>query len=775
MEYVEGKSLRDLIKNDELTIEQIVDISVPICEGLNEAHSKGITHRDIKPENILVDKKGKVKIVDFGIAKVKDTTKEITKEGSTLGTIKYMSPEQIRNQKVDQRTDIWSFGVILYEMITRRYPFKGEHDASLFYSIINQTPEPLARYKANINEGFQRIIDKALDKEPETRYQHIDDLLSDLKREKRESSESIIINSDLYKRSKKPNKKKYIIAATILSLLILVSVYYLSNYKTRIIKPPVHTQLTFDGNIYSYSDGAFFDLSQISPDGQFMAYVKDKGNEKSIYVKDNSGSDAIEILKGLKDISSLRWSPNGERILIAASLDNKTASGYIIPRFGGETQQIKNFFRGCWSPDGKFLALISDDLRRIEIIESKNSKIIKIVNLGIQLTFIEDIDWSPTKNKITFITFDNDNFNNILWMIGTKDTNLQKIVQLKVSTKTIISPHWSSDGEYIYCLQSSKGTKDLIKIKAIANSSNKNFEIIQSGLDAYGFSITRDNKKIAFTKIHYISNLWKYNYNRNKNFFESKKLTSGTSVNEWPKISPDGKQIIYIQNKNIFKMTINGDSIKQLTFYNSFCRSPCWSSNGRNIAFITENKLAKISSNGDDFVLYKNTIAGYSCIWESDIEILYQKPGNKNYYVFNSLTRDKKLLLSDSTCFVQNAVLSPDSLFLAAYWNPEIKILKQGFGLISLKDFSKKLLLKGFVCPLKWSKDGMWIYAIDVLKKSIIAFSKRTLETKLIYTFPVEVGNYDVDITQDGKTIVCDMEEITSDVWMIENFDPDVE
>ena len=167
MEYIEGKTLKELIDEDKLTIERIKDISIQICEGLDEAHSKGITHRDIKPENILIDESGKVKIVDFGLAKIKNVSKEITKESSTLGTIKYMSPEQIRNQKIDHRSDIWSFGVILYEMITGRYPFKGEHDASLFYSIINQTPEPLARYKSNVSEGFQRIIDKALDKEQE--------------------------------------------------------------------------------------------------------------------------------------------------------------------------------------------------------------------------------------------------------------------------------------------------------------------------------------------------------------------------------------------------------------------------------------------------------------------------------------------------------------------------------------------------------------------------------------------------------------------------------
>ena len=114
------------MKSDELTIERITDISVQICEGLNEAHSKGITHRDIKPENILIDEKGKVKIVDFGLAKIKNVSRGITEQDSTVGTLKYMSPEQITNQNVDHRSDIWSFGVILYEMITGKYPFKGE-------------------------------------------------------------------------------------------------------------------------------------------------------------------------------------------------------------------------------------------------------------------------------------------------------------------------------------------------------------------------------------------------------------------------------------------------------------------------------------------------------------------------------------------------------------------------------------------------------------------------------------------------------------------------
>ena len=356
MEYVEGKTLRELMKSDELTIERITDISVQICEGLNEAHSKGITHRDIKPENILIDEKGKVKIVDFGLAKVKNISKGITKQDSTVGTIKYMSPEQIRNQNVDHRSDIWSFGVILYEMITGRYPFKGEHDASLFYSIINQNPEPLARYKTDIGEGFQRIIDKSLDKDPETRYQHIDELLSDLRREKRDSGEFAI--SKLKRKNTRLIKRISIISAAILAIaLIFIAVNYFLNNQTKKVKPPKHTQLTFDGNIYFYENGSLFDRSQISPDGQFTAYVVDKGNEKSIYVKDNSGEQAIEIFKGLKIGLKFKMVSNGNEIFFSAILLIILLVQVILyPSLVGRVQELKFIQYGCWSPDGNIIA-----------------------------------------------------------------------------------------------------------------------------------------------------------------------------------------------------------------------------------------------------------------------------------------------------------------------------------------------------------------------------------------------------------------------------------
>jgi len=185
MEYIEGQSIKELMNAKTLSLDEILKIAIQIAEGLNAAHRKGIVHRDIKSDNIMLTDEGLVKIMDFGLAKLKGVSK-LTKTGTTVGTMHYMSPEQAQGMDVDQRSDIFSFSVVLYEMITGQLPFKGEHEAAVVYSIINETPEPLARYKANVPEGLQRIVDKALEKNRDERYQHEDEMNADLKKLKRE-------------------------------------------------------------------------------------------------------------------------------------------------------------------------------------------------------------------------------------------------------------------------------------------------------------------------------------------------------------------------------------------------------------------------------------------------------------------------------------------------------------------------------------------------------------------------------------------------------------
>ncbi len=223
MEHVEGSSLKDVIRDKPLALSDILDIAMQIGEGLGAAHEKDVIHRDVKPDNIMVTARGRAKIMDFGLAKLKGVTR-LTKTGTTLGTLQYMSPEQVEGKELDRRSDIFSFGVILYEMISGRPPFKGDNEAAVIHAIINDTPEPLARYKADVPDGIERIISKALAKDREERYQDTDDLLADLRRERRisESREAIPLTGEIRERPAKKRLVRLIALAAVISIAAII-------------------------------------------------------------------------------------------------------------------------------------------------------------------------------------------------------------------------------------------------------------------------------------------------------------------------------------------------------------------------------------------------------------------------------------------------------------------------------------------------------------------------------------------------------------------------
>jgi tetratricopeptide (TPR) repeat protein/predicted Ser/Thr protein kinase len=180
MEYVEGESLKERIARGPLKIDEALDIAVQIAQGLDAAHAKGIIHRDVKPGNIMVEASGLVKIMDFGLAKLSGRSR-LTRTGTTLGTVAYMSPEQARGAEADRRSDIWSLGAVLYEMVTGRTPFRGDYEQAVLYSIMNEAPEPMTAVRVGVPMELERIVGKALAKDPAERYQHADELTTDLK------------------------------------------------------------------------------------------------------------------------------------------------------------------------------------------------------------------------------------------------------------------------------------------------------------------------------------------------------------------------------------------------------------------------------------------------------------------------------------------------------------------------------------------------------------------------------------------------------------------
>jgi len=181
MEYVKGESLKARIVKGPLELDEAVNITLQVAEGLEEAHKRGIIHRDIKSANIMITEKSQAKVMDFGLAKVKGST-ILTREGTTLGTVAYMSPEQAQGEEVDHRSDIWSLGVVLYEMLSGDLPFKGDREASILYSVVHEEPKSLKELKRDLPPELQQIINRALKKKPESRYASAAEMIKDLRK-----------------------------------------------------------------------------------------------------------------------------------------------------------------------------------------------------------------------------------------------------------------------------------------------------------------------------------------------------------------------------------------------------------------------------------------------------------------------------------------------------------------------------------------------------------------------------------------------------------------
>ena len=226
MAYYEGETLKQKIERGPLPIKEALDYAVQVAEGLSKAHAAGIVHRDIKPANVIVTDRGQVKIVDFGLAKVTEQT-HLTKTGTTVGTVAYMSPEQARGERVDHRTDLWSLGVVLYEMLTGQRPFRGDHNQAVIYSILNEEPEPVKKVNPVVPPEMEHIVHRALKKNPDTRYSSAAETLKDLKQfqDKLRAEEMGAVDlRTLLRRMRKPQIA--VPAVCVVLVVVLVAVWF---------------------------------------------------------------------------------------------------------------------------------------------------------------------------------------------------------------------------------------------------------------------------------------------------------------------------------------------------------------------------------------------------------------------------------------------------------------------------------------------------------------------------------------------------------------------
>ncbi len=777
MAHIEGKSLREVIKEGKLSISKTIELTMQICEGLNEAHNADVIHRDIKPGNIIIDSKGKPRILDFGLATVAGEEK-LTKTGSTLGTISYMSPEQIEGKQVDHRSDLFSVGVILYEMLTGRRPFKGENDAAIIKAIIDDTPEPISRYKSGVSGELQQVVNKVLTRDPRLRYQHSDDLLADLRRERELLSDPSYIPGIVHIVKAGQNQWAYIIATLVVIVCAVIIYMTFFTDKTKPLVVASQHQVTFYGDV---------DLLDISLDGSYFIYTRQFDTNQILYIQDFSGGEAIKLLTW-DFFSILRLSPDGTEIAVSGFPDyfGSNQGTYILPRLGGSTRKVHSGMcaelRIDWSPISPHLAIQESCTKSYKdsiVIINVESGEVDHIPINIPFKWAWSLCWINSGEGFLFAPESASEIS--LWTIDFEGGSPAKIMDGKVRNL-----RRSSRSDRFYCLYDG----DLLKLPFDVSSRTIRGDSVTLLADQQmvRFSVSADDQKLLYNKQSVSSNLWLVTLNDRTDSvqFTTLQLTEGTGVNRCPSFSPDGKHIAYIdKDGQVLVIPASGGKARRITHSGNRHFSPKWSPDGRQLATSStfDNKkfiVSIIDAKGGQPKRFEEAVTETEgkTSWILGHGIVFHQPGYADFLILNPETGDiTPVLDADTLGWVFSPSPSPRGDQLAIFWNrPDY-----GLWIVSLTDSLQTLVLSEFSCyPLNWSEGEDSIYFASPSVSSVRMGFKYICRVEIqsggidtILTLPFE-DVWHVSMSPDRRQLVCEVKNVQNDLWLVENFDPEV-
>jgi len=664
-EYIEGQTLRQRLANSPLNVSETLNIATQVASALAAAHRAGIVHRDIKPENIMIRHDGYAKVVDFGLVKLTETPQsesqadtepptlalKQTDTGTIMGTTAYMSPEQARGQAVDARTDIWSLGAVIYEMLTARQPFEGATASDLIVSILERQPPSLSEVSPEIPERVEWLVNKALSKDRDGRYHSAMEMLTDLLRtrqrleavaptpaeiqamrekaqvqaeiepteERVEETAKEVETAPLFSTSVAP-RRSWLIPAFIVLLLAggLVGGYLYFGTKpaeNQIKSQPTHTSPVVRTTQFTTWAGLDFHPS-FSPDGGSIAYTSDRTGTFEIYVKQlTPGSSEIQLTSGGEQNFEPAWSPDGQMIAYHSKLRGGV---WLVPALGGQSRQLTEFGSyPAWSADGSQIAFqssgIGDDLGSLSSGALLPSTIWMVATQGGEPKQITQVgkpagghgspSWSPDGKRISFAAYDPERTE--IWTVTVADGQLSKITRG-------LDPVYAPDGKSIYFVPTENFGFGIsrIPISETGEAAGEPTEIVSpSTVRVKRIAVTADGKKLSYSALTLKSNLWAVPLSPQTNEPSGSPvaLTQDTSYrNSNPSFSPDGGRIAYHArrvgvNQDIWLLDETSTNPIQLTTNPNRDERPSWFPDGNQIAFISfrdgQQKLWSIDLN----------------------------------------------------------------------------------------------------------------------------------------------------------------------------------
>jgi Tol biopolymer transport system component len=606
MELVKGKTLTALIPKKGLSLAKFFEIAIPLADAVSAAHEKGTIHRDLKPDNLMVSDEGRLKILDFGLAKLKQEfaqqgaselpTQPATQEGRILGTVAYMSPEQAEGKSVDHRSDIFSMGIILDEMATGERPFKGDTTVSIFSSIVKDTPTSGTEVNPDCPHILARIIKRCLVKDSNRRFQTALDLRNELEELKHEVDSGEVLEGSVAIAAPSPRRKWTLIAALAAVALVAVIGTYLLVRPGRedIEAQPIKgtfTQLT------SRPGQEYF--PSVSPDGDIIVYASAASGNWDIYRQRVGGETAFNLTEDSPDDDwHCTFSPDGKQIAFRSERDGGDiflmgATGESVRRLTGEG------YNPAWSPDGKEIVyatsftLVSPDDR------APGSQLWAVNVASGEKRLITEVDavqpsWSPHGGRIAYWGLLKGTGRRDIWTLPASGGDAIAVTE---DVHLDWNPVWSPDGKYLHFSSDRGGSMNLWRI-LIDEGSGKVLgppEAVTTGGSAsrQHIAFSGDGKRMAYLERTDLRNIWKVAFDpmTGKVQGEPVPVTRGSRRATDPNVSSDGDWLAFGSwgdLEEIFIVRTDGSDRRQLTDNPHNDRRPRWSPDGEKITFYSD-------------------------------------------------------------------------------------------------------------------------------------------------------------------------------------------